>query len=633
MTSFIGLRRLCSVLVVALILMGALGRPAAAREDFWAFDDIRFSGLGAFATRYVYVPQGSRWEDTFLIAYAATDGRAHVAVRIDDRTVYQSDIDHPQFLTIPIGTLEAGFHRIDVRASLSLEKPEEAQAINYCVEEMRIPLILQRMYVTYREVLSDEQFLSALPDTLFNPQKPRQRPWRMAVVVAPDDLAGISAAARLASGLNAATPMNVMHAAATEEGDADFMLDILHDPNLAAQASVDFLPPSGEVDDLGASRNPNNPPAQTWADPPTLRIFYRTQEGLDAAVNALLNGAYRGQMDTMTADFDGSVAPPQWGGIVDFPTLASLGIGDIEIEGTGSRSVVLAYPPAWEPIGVPEGQIIVRSQDGLMQGSQMQVWVEDSLAGSTRLDRLVAGDIQRAIPFQASRVPPDSVIGVRFEAALVTTTDCRPGVKGKVWVDAERSFINLPHRLKDGLGSMSAALVGRPVIAIGQTSPGVVSAVLALSANLGAFTGGLPVPIEVVDGDSSATITIDVDLEDFRKELLSQDEALYLPELADGVLLMQDGGGYRILAARGESLHLLSRHWARIELSLTSGTVTALLTPSGELIQLEIRPVSEELVMFDRSDPIPWIIVAAAVLLATVAAVMLFLRFGRRRSG
>lgn len=267
-----------------------------------------------------------------------------------------------------------------------------------------------------------------------------------------------------------------------------------------------------------------------------------------------------------------------------------------------------------------------------MQGSQMQVWVEDALAGSTRLDRLVAGDIQRAIPFQASRVPGDAVIGLRLEAALVTTQDCRPGVKGKVWIDAQTSFVNLPHRLKDGLGSLSAALVARPSISMEQNSPGVVSAVLALTANLGAFTGGRPVPMEVVESDSSATVSIGVDLQEFREKLLAQNEALYLPELADGVLLMQDGRGYRILAARDDSLHLMARHWARIEPSLVSGTVTALLTPSGELIQLEVRPVAKELAMFDRSDPIPWIIVAAATLIAVVAAIMLFLRFGRRRA-
>jgi len=632
MTSLIALRHLSGALIVALVLLGAFAQQARAREDFWAFDNIRFSGLGAVETRFVYVPQGSRWEDSFLIAYAATDGRAHVAVRVDDRTVYQSDIDHPEYLTIPIDTLEAGFHRIDIRATLSLDTPEEAQAINYCVDEMRIPLILQRMYVTYREVLSDEQYLSSLPDILYNPQKPRQQPWRMVVVVAPDDLAGVGAAARLASGLDGAAAINVMHAAATAEGDADFMISILRDTNLVPQASVDFLPPSGVVANISAGRNPDNPPSQSWADPPNLRIFYRTQEGLDSVVNALLNGAYRRQMETITAEFDGAVAPPVWGGIIDFPTLASMGVADLEIEGTGSRSIVLSYPPAWEPIGVPQGQIIVRSQDGLMQGSQMQVWVEDALAGSTRLDRLAAGDIQRAIPFQASRVPVDAVIGLRLEAALVTTMDCRPGVKGKVWVDAELSFVNLPHRLKDGLGSLSAALVAKPLISVEQPTPGVVSAVLALSANLGAFTGGLPVPIEVVESDSSATVSIEVDLKAFRDELLSQNEALFLPELADGVLLLQDSGGYRIVAAYDTALHLMARHWARIEPSLVTGTVTALLTPSGELIELEVRPVAQELAIFDRSDPIPWIIVAAAVLIAVIAAIMLFLRFGRRRS-
>lgn len=626
------LRRLRTTLIPLALLLGLAASQASAREDFWPFSDIRFSGLGESATRFVYVPRGSSWEDVFLVAYAATDGRTHLAVRIDDRTVFQSDIDHPQYLTIPIGTLSAGFHRLDVRASLSVESEQGSEALNYCVEEMRIPLILQRMYATYKEVLTEDQFLSDLPDTLYNPQKPRERPWRVAVLVEPDDLPGIAAVARLMSGMKASAPLNVMHAAATAEGDADFMIDVLRDPGLDAEAEVDLIPPTGAVTDTEAARNPNNPPAQTWADPPGLRIYYRTQEGLDAAVNALLNGSYREQMETNAADFDSMVAPPEWGGIVDFPSLSSLGLGDLEIEGSGSRSLVLPFPSAWEPIGVPEGQIIVRSQDGLMQGSQVQVWVEGALAGSTRLDRLVAGDIQRAIPFQASRVPVDSVIGLRLEATLVTTTDCRPGAKGKVWVDAERSFVNLPHRLKDGLGSMSPALVARPMISVNQNTPGVVSAVLALSANLGPLTGGRPVPIEVVGDDSRAAVSISVDLQSFRDELLKVDESLYLPELASGVLLMQGSDGYRILAASDNALHLMSRHWAQVEPTLTSGTVTALLTPSGELIQLEIRPVSDKLTMFDRSDPVPWVIVAGAVLLAIIAGLLLFLRFGRRRS-
>lgn len=618
------------------LAVGLLG-PAAgqARQDYWPFSDIRITGLGALATRYVYVPKGSVWEEVVLSAFAATDGRTHVAVRLDDRTVYQSDIDHPQFLTIPIGTLEAGFHRIDIRASLTTGEGDggAAPSSDYCVDEMRIPLILQRMFVAYREVPAEEQFLDALPDTLYNPQKPSKRPWKMVVSLAPDDMAAVSAAARLASGFEAAAPITVVHAAANAEGDADFIVEILHDPDMASPVSIDFIPPAGTASDRASAADPNAPPAQTWADPPSLRIHYSTPEGLEAAVHALLNADYRSQLATNAADIGGVVAPPEWGQIATFNTLADLGLADIEIEGTGSRSLVLAFPSSWEPIGAPEGQIIVRAQDGLLQGSQMQVWVEETLAGSSRLDRLAAGDIQRAIPFQASRVPADALLALRLEAALVTTQDCRPGVRGKVWVDAQQSVVRLPHRLKDGLGSLAPALVARPVIAVGQATPGAVSAILSLAASLGEQTGGRPVPVTVVGSQDEAargaTLRIDVETNFYRELLLQHAEQLYLPELADGVLLLQDNDGYRLVSSRDSGLHGLARHWSDVQEELVSGTVTALLTPTGELIQLDVRPVSDKLVYFGRSDPLPWILAAGAGLILVVTAVLLYLRFGR----
>jgi hypothetical protein len=95
-------------------------------------------------------------------------------------------------------------------------------------------------------------------------------------------------------------------------------------------------------------------------------------------------------------------------------------------------------------------------------------------------------------------------------------------------------------------------------------------------------------------------------------------------------LVLSYGAFGYLRAVAGERERLLAE--MPQDLPVVTVLIPALLTPSGELIQLEVRPVAKELAMFDRSDPIPWIIVAAATLIAVVAAIMLFLRFGRRRA-
>ena len=588
-----------------------LGISPTSWAQQWQFEPVTIEEPGGSVSRFIYVPEGERFDEVTLSAeLSGYEQYQRMSVLLNDSLVHNQRWRQATTLEIALPNLTSGFHRLDIVGWPSMENAIDS---GQCPIIQVTPLRATELMLSYRTVSVSQVPLSALPEGLYNPNHPVPPAGEVWL----DGPSAYSAAARLISGwsFEGQPRWSVVHEDESRKGALpDFRVRFLYDESLTAPAQIAL----------------NRLPL------PTLTVRYRTQDGIYAAINALLDEGQRLQLTSNRESIEAYRRSPTWARLNTPETLTDFGISDLRIEGNQQRSLALPFPPHWQPSGPLQGEVRLRGQDGLPDSARLDIWVQDALSGSQRLDDLTAYDIQRGVPVHASRTGRSPEQGVLLQTQLDIPRPCAMPLNGTLWIDAEQSRFQLPHVFKTGAMAIIPRLVADPSVYLdeGASDAGLTLLASVISAHRLATTAA-PIPYVVTQGqpevgqEPSLYIGIDVSLGESMAERYPERVSA---SFANASLRWQsdEEGRSRLTAASPEVLrqaaHQLANRWYEIPDGANDLLIHA---QEGTLVVLaqQTRTLQETARPVDRQT-LEWGIIATAL---SLLVILLLIWVYRRR--
>jgi hypothetical protein len=589
----------------------------------WPLSSIVYNSLYNMQNRqFVYVPTGERFTQVKLQGHITAGGSDNVlSVYLDGhlQSVLRPS-DGTNFM-IALPDLSPGFHRVELVGHPTVLTSNNPKNID-CPPVYSLPLGISDLALQYTPLRVAEPQIAYLPDGLYNRSYPARRPLLGAMDLQPATPSAFGAALRLASWLKARRTIRWeggLHA------HANFQIVLVHQGTLGPLARITVQEPASIIGDV-----------TTQQSIPTLIIAYRNDDGLQAAVMALLNANYRHELLDSRADISSAVVPPVWGTLITPSTLSQLGLSNITLRGSEQQSILLSYPPYWQPIGAPTGHLILRTQAGLADGSHLNVWLGDALAGSDTLAFVGSGSIQRSLPVNGASIPRYTDIGLDLHSDLLANRVCDVPVPGVLWISASDSEIVIPHRYKTGIMAVLPQLVANPSI-VTTNSNASLTAALNIAEAEQMVTGGKPLPYVV-------SFTKPVGVPPALSLLVSQKAfsritAAYSPKLnqaflTQSVLLhINKSDMVQVIAPNENTLAGISAVWSKGLTQIPDGTLDAALNIESGTVQVLARSpttvLSTQGTLSNHQYKVIGLVVFGIFLLF-VAGLLLWLRRWRR---
>ena len=563
--------------VVAVCLLLA----SASRASEWPLATMQVSDVFASKTQYFYVGKGEVWDGANYAAQYRASSDLFLIVSLDGKVVFSQHMTGQGRIQFALPVLQAGFHRLDFSFTQRGDWGSPADdRLEFCEAGIESTATLRNSRLSYQVQHPKGYHIRHLPDALFNPHVLGEQPYIAHVQLDRRDADELTAMARLGSAWKAAAGVRWHDATQlpAEAQDAHFGLVLEHAPQLDSRAQLRL-----ERQVLATVAAPETAAHRQM---PLLRIRYRDAAGLNDAVHALLNVDYLAQLGTAQADIVENIDPPRWAGLRRIQTLADLGIQDLRLEG-GSHDMQLIFPSVWQPSDILQGQLALNVQNGLLQGSKLAVWIDNALAGSMAFDAVQAGGDVRNLAFQTTRPAASASFDVRIETTLIANGDCLPRSRGALWIDAAKSQVTLPHRLKSGIAAISAALVPHPVILVDESPGSLGLAISLLQVASSMLLDDKPVPARITtDASVPHSVSVTIDPELYRQRIATHPDKVYAPYAENGILLLHSEDRFHVIAETPDSVANFMRHWAGVQPHLRDGAQEVLLAQDGEAIVL-----------------------------------------------
>jgi hypothetical protein len=610
---------------VWLALLAALSCfSISTLAETWPLSSTVYNSLNnAQNNQFVYVPTGERFTGVKLQGQITAGGSDNVlSVYLDGHLQRVLRPSNGENFLISLPDLPPGFHRIKLVGHSTVLTSTNPKNVD-CPPVYSLPLGISDLALQYTPSRVAAPQIAYLPDGLYNRSHPARQPLLGAMDLQPATPSAFGAALRLSSWFKASRGIRWkggLHA------NADFQIVLVHKGSLESPARITIQEPAGgTIIDVA-----------TQPSIPTLTITYRNDDGLQAAVMALLNGEYRHELLDSSADIPSAVTPPVWGTLVTPTTLSQLGLSNITLRGSEHQSVLLPFPPYWQPIGAPTGHIILRTQAGLADGSHLNVWLGDALAGSDTLAFVGSGNIQRSLPVNGASIPRHTDLGLRLHGILLANRVCDVPVPGVLWISASDSEITLPHRYKAGVMALLPQLIANPSI-VASDSSSTLTAALNIAAAEQMVTGGKPLPYVVsftkpVGGPPALSLLVS-------QKVFSRLAAAYATKLnqaflAQSVLLhVRKSGMVQLIASHDNILAGISDVWSKALTQIPDGTLDAALNVDSGTVQILARSpttaLSPQGTLSNRQYKLIVLAVIGFFLLA-VSGLLLWLRRWRR---
>ena len=570
--------------------------------EVWNLDNLVAQSTQQKTSYFFYVGKGESWKNIQFQSQFTSNSHSSLIGLYDNQIIHRQNLTgQGEFsFTLPAGT--TGFHRLDL---ILLQKPIDRSGIseNYCIESSDLYTSLTHANLTYQPSRSTS-LLNQLPDALFNPQLSRATPIQAQLSFNPNSHLEASMISRIATAWNFATPIQWQTSENSQQA-SDFVIRI--------QKSKQTLPTAKVSID-----QPNNIP--------TLNIEYSSESQLLMATNALLNQPYLQQLNTASISLNGASAEPTWATMRKFENLADLGISDFELENS-PKNIALNFPPVWDATDVLQGKLAFRAQSGLLQGSTLQIWINEYLAGSLSLARLDSTPIERQFDFVGADHPYTTSYNVSLISSQLNDESCLPNTGGALWIDAQKSIIHLPHQLKKGVISLSSAVANQPDIAMNNAA-GTAIAITLVNVTKKMLLNDAPIPINISQFNLAApkNINIVVNAVDFKKELQKYSQILYLPATENGFLITIKDGKFWIYTDNVMGAQTFTQFWSTIQQKIPNNTSTLFVSAQGNLTVLNTMPVKHVKAPIVEQISTSTI----AIILATIAMLIISLIFWRR---
>jgi|GEM_PF-2484569 len=551
-----------------MITLAALGAALVLATtpiaQIWPFGYLALGGYNGASDQFVYVPAGQTYRRAVFEARVQPAEPTELTVQLDARTVFTKEMNRAEVVSVPLGDLGPGVHRLTLLAvARSLVWGPQGERRDPCFAATPAALTFAGARLAYDGVWTRGPWISELPDALYNRALPGTAPLVGDVLLTPVSDASAQAALRLTFLFTAARPVDWQVDGARSRLPADFQIVIRQEAALTDPAVIQVAPGR-------------------------LAITYRDAAALAGAVNALLNMPLRRQLRVASAAVSGAAAPA-WGAIVTPRTLSDLGIADRGLSGADSVDLALMFPSYWAPTGVVHGNLVFRSVQGLQNRGMVWASIDGALAGSVSLAGPPARDIRMQV--DGDRLPQSPSVDLHLQTSLPMAADCR--TRGVAWLDAHASTVDLPHRIKAGGGGLIPALAGHPTLTV-QPSPEALEAALAIAQTVHAATGGKPVPFEARLGAAPTrgdAVFVGVDPADVGARIRAWRGSVYPDLFVHGTWLHAAKSGDLVLGTDPVALVWFSRHWRARAADVADGAEDVVISADGYVQNLSAQGV------------------------------------------
>lgn len=530
--------------------------------DTWELEDLVARNTEQSVPYFFYVGKAEAWQNIQFNSQFDVQGTSTIVVRYDNQIIYKQNINGKGEINFPVPPSNSGFHRLDF---MVLQKPLSVgqESNSFCLESNNLYTALLQPNLTY-QVQQKILQLSQLPDALFNSQLSRSEPIQALLRFNSGSLLESSMMVRLASAWNFATPVEwQVNQSPSQPTDFVIAIQRVSQPLTGAKISI------SQVDHI-----------------PTLNIEYSSESQLLMAVNALLNRDYLPQLNTVTATLNGPVARPTWATLRKFETLADLGITDFTIE-NWPKNISLIFPPVWDATDILKGQMTFRAQSGLLQGSTLQIWINEYLAGSMSLAKLDSNPIDRQFDFVGADYPYTTSYNITLKNNQLNNENCLPNAGVALWVDAKKSQLNLSHQMKKGVINISSSFVNTPEIAVNNTLGTNIAISIANVAKKMLLSND-PIDLNIIAMDLKApkAINIQVDSKQFKAQLQKYSQILYLPVTTNGFLITVKNEKFWIYTDNVLGTQNFVRFWPEIQQNIPNNTTALFVSAQGQVTVL-----------------------------------------------
>ncbi|MEG0603905.1 MAG: hypothetical protein RR487_05290 [Acinetobacter sp.] len=554
-----------------ILASAALSLPVFTLADTWntwTFNNINTSNKYTIEPHFFYVGKGSEWQNIRFTSEYSTEHFTALLVKYDDKLIYNTTLNGSGELDFNIPASQSGFHRLDfIIQQYSPPTSPAADRTTFCSEDVDQVTYISHSkidYLRHRPVYK----LKDLPDALFNPQIVRPTPFIGVIKFNQTNMNEASMLGRLISAWNSATPIQWYQQNAPADQAANFFIEI--------SKSATALP-NGTLVQISAQN-----------EIPTLRIQYDQPEKLISAINGLLNTDYLQQLDTSATFLPHKLAAPTWAQLKEIKTLADLGINDFRLN-QAEKNLFLAFPAVWQPTDILQGQIALRVQSGLLEGSNITTWIDSGLAGSLKTANLDSDPVNRQFNYFAKTISNSTTFDMKLENSVIVNAQCLPNAKGSIWIDTKKSTVKLPHKLKNGVAALSMNFATHPTIAIDNNSGSLEMAIAISQTAKRMLMTNSPIPLELVKVDTAKpeVLNIQVNPNIYRQQVLMHPDILYAPATARGFLVSFHDQRFDIVTDSVEGAQNFTKLWEKIQTSIPNNASKILIAENGQIFTLQ----------------------------------------------
>ncbi|MEG0405612.1 MAG: hypothetical protein RR563_05160 [Acinetobacter sp.] len=554
-----------------ILASAALSLPVFTLADTWntwTFNNINTSNKYTIEPHFFYVGKGSEWQNIRFTSEYSTEHFTALLVKYDDKLIYNTTLNGSGELDFNIPASQSGFHRLDfIIQQYSPPTSPAADRTTFCSEDVDQVTYLSHSkidYLRHRPVYK----LKDLPDALFNPQIVRPTPFIGVIKFNQTNMNEASMLGRLISAWNSATPIQWYQQNAPADQAANFFIEI--------SKSATALP-NGTLVQISAQN-----------EIPTLRIQYDQPEKLISAINGLLNTDYLQQLDTSATFLPHKLAAPTWAQLKEIKTLADLGINDFRLN-QAEKNLFLAFPAVWQPTDILQGQIALRVQSGLLEGSNITTWIDSGLAGSLKTANLDSDPVNRQFNYFAKTISNSTTFDMKLENSVIVNAQCLPNAKGSIWIDTKKSTVKLPHKLKNGVAALSMNFATHPTIAIDNNSGSLEMAIAISQTAKRMLMTNSPIPLELVKVDTAKpeVLNIQVNPNIYRQQVLMHPDILYAPATARGFLVSFHDQRFDIVTDSVEGAQNFTKLWEKIQTKIPNNASKILIAENGQIFTLQ----------------------------------------------
>lgn len=599
--------QMVQVLLASTSLMLAMSTHAYT----WELDDINTSTKYTVEPHFFYIGKGAEWENIEFSSNYSTESETTLLVKYDDKFIYNTTLSGDGQLKFNIPKSQSGFHRLDFIIQ-QYAKPNTLNQTkdSFCSEDIDHLTYLSNSQIDFTPIRNVYR-LKDLPDALANPQARRPTPFVGILKYNRKEIIEASMLARLASSWTSITPIEWVDSGQTNLNDeTNFIIEVIRSATpLKGGALVQIAKPADGV--------------------ATLSITYHTPQELTAAINGLINPSYVEQLDTGSAIFPTTISTPTWAQFKKINTLADLGIEDFRLN-HAEKNLFLDFPAVWQPTDILQGQIALRIQSGLLQGSNITAWIDGGLAGSMKTADLASDPVNRQFNIFAKAISNTTNFSLKLENSVIANSQCLPTAHGSLWIDTAKSTLKLPHKLKNGVAAISMTLATTPTIAIDDQSGALnIAIVLGQTAKKMLLTQG-PMPLNLVRYSPSApqSINVRVNKDIYQQQVLMHQDTIYAPAAVNGFIVSYNNNRFDVITDSEGGAQSFMHLWGKIQHKIPNNVTKMLVSENGNIYVLQKLIVgNQKAPLVQQSSFFLLVVIISAIMI-----IIIFLWYWLRRN-